>query len=138
MFFKIIVPIKFANFPGKHLCRSLFNKVPGPQNRNFIKKRFQHRFFPVKFAKFLRTPCFTEHLEWLFLKVSGFQCATLIKKRLWQRCFSVSFAKFLRTSFLLTEHLHTEHFFYRAPQGNCPQGNCYFMYKLQNFNYQIQ
>ena len=36
------------------------------QNRcqacNFIKKRLQHRCFPMKFTKSLRTPFFTEHL----------------------------------------------------------------------------
>ena len=36
------------------------------QNRcqacNFIKKRLQHRCFPMKFMKSLRTPFFTEHL----------------------------------------------------------------------------
>ena len=71
MFFKIIFVKKFANFTGKHLCRSLLY---------FIKKRLQHRFFPVTFAKFLRTHCFTEHLQWLLLKVSGFQSATLSKR----------------------------------------------------------
>ena len=30
---------------------------------NFIKKRLQHRCFPVKFTKFLRTPLLTEHLR---------------------------------------------------------------------------
>ena len=54
---------------------------------------------------FIRTPCFTEHLQWLLLKVSGFQPATLSKRRLRQKCFSVNFAKFLRTAFFLTEHL---------------------------------
>ena len=43
-----------------------FNKVAGPQNCNFIKET------PVKFAKFLGTPYFTEHLQWLLLTVSGF------------------------------------------------------------------
>ena len=37
---------------------SLFNKVASLQAYNFIKKRFQQ-----KFAKFLRTPFFTEHLK---------------------------------------------------------------------------
>ena len=35
---------------------------------NFIKKRLWHRYFPVNFAKFLRTSLFTEHLRWLLLK----------------------------------------------------------------------
>ena len=111
-----------------------------------IKKRLQQRLFPVKFAKFLRAPCFIEHLQWLLPKVSDFQPATLLKKRLRKRCFSVNFAKLLRTSFLLTEQPRMnascvylwilrrflEHFFYGAPLENC------FIYKLQNFNHQIQ
>ena len=32
----------------------LFNKAADPQNCNFIKKRLQRRYFPIKFAKFLR------------------------------------------------------------------------------------
>ena len=108
------------------------NKVAGTQNFNFFKKRLHHRLFPVKLAKFLRTRCFTEYLQWLLLTVSGFQPTTLLKKRLQQRCFSVNFAKFLRTSFLLTEHLwmtalclfmnfekFSVHFFYKAFLGNC-------------------
>ena len=37
-------------------------------------------FSPVKFAKFLKTPFLTEHLQWLLLTVSGFQSATLLKR----------------------------------------------------------
>ena len=45
----------FANFTGKHLCQSLFfNKVAGPGPATLLKKRLQHRCFPVNFAKFLR------------------------------------------------------------------------------------
>ena len=56
----------FAKFTRKHLCQRLsFNKVAGPAI--FLKKRLGHRFFPVNFAKFLRTPFFTEHVRWLLL-----------------------------------------------------------------------
>ena len=41
------------------MLESLFNKVTGFQASNFIKKRLQHRCFPVKLVKFLRTPFFT-------------------------------------------------------------------------------
>ena len=34
----------------------LFNKGAGLQARNFMKKRLQHKCFPMKFATFLRTP----------------------------------------------------------------------------------
>ena len=29
----------------------------------------QHRFFPIKFANFLRTPFFAENIRWLLLKI---------------------------------------------------------------------
>ena len=38
------------------MSESVFNKVAGLRACNFVKKKFQHRYFPVKFAKFLRTP----------------------------------------------------------------------------------
>ena len=48
---------KFAKFTGKHRPATL------------LKKRLWHRFFPVNFAKFLRTPFLTEHLRWLLLSI---------------------------------------------------------------------
>ena len=42
---------------GKHLCQTLFfNKVAGLRPATLLKKRLWHRYFPVNFAKFLRTP----------------------------------------------------------------------------------
>ena len=38
------------------VLESLFNKVAGHKAGNFIKKRLQHRCFPVKFVKILRLP----------------------------------------------------------------------------------
>ena len=53
----------FAKFTGKHLCQRLFfNKVAGPRPVTLLKKSLWHRFFPVNFAKFLKTP---------FLQYSG-------------------------------------------------------------------
>ena len=45
----------------------------GFQSCNFVKKRFRYRFFPVRFAKFLRTPSFLRNTTsggcfWLILK----------------------------------------------------------------------
>ena len=37
--------------------------------KNSLKKRLWHRCFPVNFAKFLRTPFFTEYLRWVLLSV---------------------------------------------------------------------
>ena len=38
------------------MLESLLNKVAGLSACNFIKKRLQHRCFPVTFAKYSRTP----------------------------------------------------------------------------------
>ena len=46
---------------------SLFNKVVGLKPATLLKKSLWHRCFSVNFAKFLRTPFFTEHLWWLLL-----------------------------------------------------------------------
>ena len=40
---------------------SLFNKVAGQKACNFIKKRLQHKCFPVKFVKFLKTRFFIQN-----------------------------------------------------------------------------
>ena len=60
VFFKTSVLKSLANFTGKHLCWSLF-----------FKKRVQHMCFPVKFAKFLRTPLLTEHFRSLLLDITS-------------------------------------------------------------------
>ena len=39
----------FENFTGKHF---FFNKVAGPQNRNFIKKRLQPMVFTMNFVNY--------------------------------------------------------------------------------------
>ena len=52
--FKLGFLKNFAISTGKHPCWSLFlNKAKGLKGCNSIKKRLQHRCFPVKLAKFL-------------------------------------------------------------------------------------
>ena len=47
---------KFRNIHRKApVLDSLFNKVVGVKACNFIKKRFQHRYFSMSIAGFLRT-----------------------------------------------------------------------------------
>ena len=68
-FFKIDF---LKNFPTrKHLrwIESFSNKDADLKVGNFIKKRLQHRSFPVNIAKSLRAGFFIEHLQWLFLLV---------------------------------------------------------------------
>ena len=52
---------------------TLFNKFAGLRPATLLKKSLWHRCFPVNFAKFLRTPFFTEHLRWLLLYQAIFQ-----------------------------------------------------------------
>ena len=69
---KISIPKNFTLFTGKYpgVLESLFKKVAGP--RKSIKRRLQHRCFPVNIAKFLRTPFSIEHLWWLLLEFTHF------------------------------------------------------------------
>ena len=64
----------FAKFTGKRLCQSLFfNEATDLRPATLLKKRLWHKRFPVDFAKFLRTPFFTEHLQWLLLILTHFR-----------------------------------------------------------------
>ena len=62
----------FTIFTEKRLCWShFFNKVAGIsclQHGRFIKKRLQHRFFPVNIANILKTRIMKNNCEELFLK----------------------------------------------------------------------
>ena len=94
MFLKIGVLKSYVIFTGKHLCwsfffnkvaglvlESLFNKVrktllkrdSNLRPATLLKKRLQHRCFPVNIAKFLRTAFFIEDLRWLLLKVAVYR-----------------------------------------------------------------
>ena len=55
----------------------------------------------MKLAKFLRTPYFTENLQWLLLivSVSGLVACNFIKKQFPAIMFFGEFGKFLRASF---------------------------------------
>ena len=64
----------FAKFTGKHVCP--FDKVEGLRPANLLKKRLWHRCFPVNFAKFLRTPFFTELLLRLLLSIDSSRVLT--------------------------------------------------------------
>ena len=53
----------FSKFAGKNLFQSLFSyKISGLSLARLLKKRLWHRYFPMNFSKFLRTPFFKEHI----------------------------------------------------------------------------
>ena len=58
--------LKFSQIPQENTCvGDTFLKSCNPGNS--VKKRLQHRCFPVKFAKYLGTPILTDQLQWLLL-----------------------------------------------------------------------
>ena len=63
MFFKIVALKNFSNFTRKHYWWSLFLTKLQAWACNFIKKRLQHRGFPLNFVNVLGTPSSTEHLR---------------------------------------------------------------------------
>ena len=70
VFYKKALLKNFPIFTGKTpALESLFNKVAGVQACNFIKKRLQHRCFPVAIAKFLRTSTLKNICEQLLLYI---------------------------------------------------------------------
>ena len=64
--YKLYVKILSFHVIVRNSRSQMFFKI-SVQACNFIKKRFQHSCSPVKFAKFLRTALFEEHLRWLLL-----------------------------------------------------------------------
>ena len=79
VFCKKSVLRNFSKFIEKHLCPRLFSdKVAGLRPAALLKNSLWHRCFPVNFAKFIRTPPFTEHLRWLFLYYSLFTFFSLL------------------------------------------------------------
>ena len=64
MFCKKGVLKNFANFTGKHLCRSLFLRPV-----TLLKRDCNTGVFLWNLAKFLRTPFFTEHLRLQLLEI---------------------------------------------------------------------
>ena len=70
------------------MLESLFTKTAGLQICNFIKKRIQHRCFPVNIAEFLRIAVFIEQLWWKL------ECRVITFKHV-----QVASAAFLRSSF---------------------------------------
>ena len=71
---------KFCNIHRKTLVlESLLKKVAGFEVCKSIKRRLQHRCFPVNIAKFLRTAFSIEQLLWLLLELRHFfSPATLV------------------------------------------------------------
>ena len=70
MFFKIDVLKNSVNFTWKYLCWSLFLlKLQAFRSATLLKRDSNTGVLRGKFARFLRTLFFTDHLWWLLLKL---------------------------------------------------------------------
>ena len=67
LFLKISQNSQESNFPRVSFLIKL--QASGLRLTTLLKRRLWNRCFPVNFAKFVRTPIFTEHLRWLLLYV---------------------------------------------------------------------
>ena len=54
------------------MLETLLKKVAGLEARKFIKRKLQHRCFPVNIAKLLRTAFSIVQLWWLLLELRYF------------------------------------------------------------------
>ena len=68
---------------------SLFNKAAALHTCNFTIKRVQHRHFPVKFVKFVRTPILKNICERLLLSSVNFEIMNWTQKC---RCTRMKFS----------------------------------------------
>ena len=75
------------------MLESLFDEAAGLNTFNFIKRRLQHKLFPVNIAKLFRTASFIEHLLWLLYEVFRSVVAHL------QNCYKTVLLTDLQTLF---------------------------------------
>ena len=78
------------------------NKHNNLKPATLLKKEFWHRCFPVNFAKFLRTPFFTEHLWWLLLRALSFKTVNWKLRLLKAKHSSTKLFVPVRTAFVCT------------------------------------
>ena len=74
------------------VLESIFNKAAGLKVCNSIKKRLQHRCFPMKFAKFLGKPFFTKEYQWLLLRFKFCFQKSSEEKPLWLSAINTRFS----------------------------------------------
>ena len=66
---KISSQVVFCKKVALKCFLKIYKKTPVPKPATLLKKRLWYRWFPVNFAKFLRTPFFIERLRWLLLNL---------------------------------------------------------------------
>ena len=113
MLFKVVI-LKFSWISQENTCVgvSFLLKLVVFKACNFIKKRLQHRCFPVICEKFLRTLFSTEHYRWLLLLLHALRSHNLFVQSfmfvfLWRSVF-INVTKTAQKRFKLL-YKHTLH-----------------------------
>ena len=74
------------------MLESIFNKAAGLKVCDSIKKRLHHSCPPVKLAKFLKRPFFTEEFQWLLLTFNSCFHRSSGQKQVWRSAIKTSFS----------------------------------------------
>ena len=74
------------------VLESISNKAAGLKVCNSIKKRLQHSCLPVKLAKFLKIPFFTEEFRWLLLTFNSCFHRSSEQKQAWLSAINTRFS----------------------------------------------
>ena len=93
-FFYIVCYIHRKTF----MLEFVFNKVAGLQSGNLIKKRLQHRYFPVSSAKFLKTSFSQKTFRRLLLTAALLFCRSILMEERQQYCIHF-FTDFIHKTF---------------------------------------
>ena len=90
-----------------NVLQFIFRFIQKQSPRRLLKKRLWHKCFPVNFAKFPRTPFFTEHLWWLLLFIAGKETPVNISWNSSGEKFPVKFTKGNKSLFYYLAHITT-------------------------------
>ena len=74
------------------VLESIFNKAAGLKVCDSIKKRLHHSCPPVKLAKFLKRPFFTEEFQWLLLTFNSCFHRSSGQKQVWRSAIKTRFS----------------------------------------------
>ena len=74
------------------MLESIFNQAAGLKVCNSIKKRLQHSCLPLKLAKFLKVPSFTEKFRWLLLTFNSCFHSSSGQKQVWLSAINTRFS----------------------------------------------
>ena len=125
------------------LDSSLIN-LQALRTATLLKRDSNTNFFSVKFAMFLRTPCFTEHLQVSASDSFRFPVCNFIKKEIPAKVFFCEFCKIFKNIFsfdgtppndcFLSLSVSFEKFSRTLLlQSSFPQGNCLFHVHVAEF-----